>query len=356
MNAEAAQAAAAGVDTPVALLDEPALERNLQAMAELAARAGLRLRPHAKTHKSGWIARRQVELGAVGVTAATLQEAEVFAAAGVEDLLVAFPPVGEPRLRRLSALAARVGRLAVSLDDVAVAKSLPESVEVLWEVDTGLHRLGTATGEPTAAAVGKLVAAIGQERFRGLLTHGGHAYRGDRAAAAEDERRGLVDSAELLRRRGIEVRELSVGSTPTAGFAAAGSGLTEMRPGTYVFGDANQVALGSQALADCALAVAATVVSVHSGWFVVDAGSKALSSDLRVPGLESWGSVLGRPELRLTRLSEEHGVVEGGSAAVGDRLLIVPAHACTCVNLHPALLVFGRGTRWEPVSARGWRS
>jgi D-serine deaminase-like pyridoxal phosphate-dependent protein len=357
MNAEQALAATEGIDTPVAVLDEAAMERNLTAMARHAAGAGLALRPHAKTHKSGWIGMRQVEHGAIGLTVATLQEAETFAAAGVDDLLVAFPPAGEARLRRLAALAPRVRRLAVGLDDVELARQVPEAVEVLWEVDTGLHRVGTEPGEPTARAVQELVAAIGQARFRGLVTHGGHAYGGDRRGAAEDERSGLVATAELLRQAGVEVRELSVGSTPTAGFATAGSGLTEMRPGTYVFGDANQVVLGSHALADCALAVAATVVSRHASWFVVDAGSKALPADLRVTGLQGFGTVVGRPELRVERLSEEHAVVEGGSAAVGDRLLILPAHVCTAVNLHPELLVFGpAGIRWEPVTARGWRS
>jgi len=356
MNAEQALAASEGVDTPVAVLDEAAMNRNLVAMARHAAGAGLALRPHAKTHKSGWIGLRQIEHGATGLTVATLHEAEAFAAAGVDDLLVAFPPAGEARLRRLAALAPGLRRLAVALDDVELARQVPGAVEVMWEVDTGLHRVGTEPGETTVRAVQELLAAIGPARFRGLMTHGGHAYQGDRKGAAEDERSGLVATAERLRQAGVEVRELSVGSTPTAGFATAGSGLTEMRPGTYVFGDANQVALGSHALADCALAVAATVVSRHAGWFVVDAGSKALPADLRVPGLQGFGSVVGRPELRVERLSEEHAVLEGGSAEIGERLLILPAHVCTAVNLHPELLVFGAaGTRWEPVTARGWR-
>lgn len=360
MNAEAALAAAAPFETPLAVVDERALEANLAAMARLAAGAGLALRPHAKTHKSGWIGRRQLDHGASGLTVATLREAEAFADAGVDDLLVAFPPVGEARLRRLGLLAERVRRLAVSLDSVEVARGVPAAVEILWEVDTGLHRLGTEPGRPTAEAVAELVKAVGQQRFRGLATHAGHAYaardEAGRRAAAHDESHGLVRSAHLLREAGIEVRELSVGSTPTAGYAAVESGLTEMRPGTYVFGDANQVTLGSHALAGCALAVVATVVSAHRDRLVLDAGTKALSNDLRVAGLESWGLVLGRPELRVARLNEEHAVVEGGAAEVGDRLLVVPAHACTCVNLHPELLVFdGQSRRFEPVDARGWR-
>src|SRR5437870_10923049 len=135
------------------------------------------------------MARRQMAYGAVGLTCATYAEAEVFADAGVDDLLIAHPPVGRPKLERLSALASRVKRLAVSLDDVGIAKSLPESVEVLWEVDPGQHRIGTAPGEPTIKAVQELVQAIGAARFRGLITHGGHVY----AATTQNERQLAAD-------------------------------------------------------------------------------------------------------------------------------------------------------------------
>lgn len=355
--------AAEDVVTPVAVVDDEVIERNLARMAKLAANHGVRLRPHAKTHKSGEMARRQMAHGAVGVTAATYVEAEAFAAAGVDDLLIAHPPVGRPKLERLAALARRVRRLAVSLDDVEVARSLPVEVEVLWEVDTGQHRIGTAPGEPTASAVRSLIEAIGQQRFRGLITHAGHAYaatgNADRQRAAMEESDGLLQSADLLRRAGFEVRELSVGSTPTAGLALR-PGITEMRPGTYIYGDANQVALGSQNLEDCALAVVATVVSTPSAdRAVVDAGSKALSADLRVAGLHGYGIVLGREDKTVARLSEEHAVLtgEGGTGLhPGDRVAIVPAHVCTTVNLHPALLLVAAGaSRWLPVDARGWR-
>src|SRR5947199_1013152 len=235
--------------------------------------------------------------GAVGLTCATFTEAEVFADAGVNDLLIAHPPVGRPKLERLAALAKRVKRLAVSLDDVGSAKSMPASVEVLWEVDPGQHRIGTATGGPTVKAVQELIRAIGAERFRGLITHGGHVYaaatQNERQLAADQETDGISTTADMLRKAGIEVRELSVGSTPTAGLALGG-GITEMRPGTYVYGDANQVMLGSQDLEDCALVVVATVVSTPApDRAVVDAGSKALCADLRVAGLNSFGMVLG---------------------------------------------------------------
>lgn len=362
----AALAVTAGVETPFAAVDEPVRERNLARMQALATSLGLRLRPHAKTHKSAFVARRQIALGASGLTVATLLEAEVFADAGVEDLLLAHNPVGESKLNRLRELAHRVPRLAVAVDSVTVATSLPAEVDVLWEVDTGLHRLGTGPGMPTVKAVQQLVHAIGPGRFRGLLTHGGHAYRAtadaELLAATREETGGLVETAAMLRAAGIEVRELSIGSTPTTLHLDQVSGATEMRPGTYVYGDANQVQLGSQLLADCALAIVATVISTpEARRAVVDAGSKALSADLRVAGVDGYGIVFEHPSLRLERLSEEHGVLVSGESTglrIGDRLAIVPNHACTAVNLHSAMVVIEEagGFRWEPVDARGWRS
>src|SRR5438094_8468185 len=235
----------------------------------------------------------------------TFMEAEVFADAGVNDLLIAHPPVGRPKLDRLAALARRVKRLAVSLDNVGVAKSLPASVEVLWEVDPGQHRIGTLPGEPTVKAAQELIRAIGAERFRGLITHGGHVYAAtnqqERQMAADQENKAVTRTAGMLRGAGIEVQEVSIGSTPTAGLAL-GDGITEIRPGTYIYGDANQVTLGSQRLEDCALAVVATVVSTPAAdHAVVDAGSKALSADLRVAGLEAYGTVLGRNDITVAR-------------------------------------------------------
>jgi D-serine deaminase-like pyridoxal phosphate-dependent protein len=365
VDLERALAAAAGLETPVAVRDDGAMERNLARMAAVAERAGVRLRPHAKTHKSVAVARRQLDHGAVGLTVATLQEAEVFADSGVADILVAHPPAGRPKLNRLTHLAARVQRLAVALDDVELAQEVTAPIEILWEVDTGLHRVGTPAGEATVEAVKRLLAVVGADRFRGLLTHGGHAYRAtdqaQRRAAAAEESEGLAATAELLRAAGVEIREVSVGSTPTAGFAPDFKGVTEIRPGTYVYGDAGQLALGSQLLEDCALVVVAAVVSAPaSDRCVLDCGSKSISADRIVPSLDGYGMVLDHPTLSVARLSEEHTVLTAPDVTglkVGDRVAIIPAHACTTVNLHPYLLAFdatGR-TRWEAVDARGWR-
>src|SRR2546426_8547885 len=214
MDVERILAATEDLITPFAVVDEEIVERNLARMAKLAADHNVRLRPHAKTKKSAYMAKRQIAHGAVGLTCATFTEAEVFADAGVEDLLIAHPPVGRPKLERLAALAKRVKRLAVSVDDVGIAKSLPANVEVLWEVDPGQHRIGTAPGEPTVKAVQELIRAIGAERFRGLITHGGHVYaatdQSERQIAAEQENQAVTATAEMARQAGIEVRELSI--------------------------------------------------------------------------------------------------------------------------------------------------
>jgi len=362
MDLERILAATEDIITPVAVVDEDVVERNLARMAKLAADHNVKLRPHAKTHKSAYMARRQMAYGAVGLTCATFTEAEVFADAGVDDLLIAHPPVGKPKLERLAVLASRIKRLAVSLDDVGVAQGLPQSVEVLWEVDTGQHRIGTLPGQPTAQAVRELVKAIGAHRIRGLITHAGFVYaatnRDERQRAADQESDGLLTTAALLQRNGIDVRELSVGSTPTAGLSLR-DGITDMRPGTYIYGDANQVTLGSQALEDCALAVVGTVVATPApDRAVADAGSKALSADLQVAGLGGYGIVLDHPDLTVARLSEEHTIITANGRTgltIGGRIVIIPAHTCTVVNLHPTMLAVAKGPHWIPVDARGWR-
>jgi D-serine deaminase-like pyridoxal phosphate-dependent protein len=245
-----------------------------------------------------------------------------------------------------------------------VAAALPERVEVLWELDSGHHRVGTAPGEATVAGVTALVAAIGMDRFRGLLTFPGHAYavadRAELGRVADAEHRRMLETAAQLRGAGIPVRELSVGSTPTASWTEAGP--TEMRPGSYVYGDAQQVVLGAMTAAECALGVVATVVSTPGpDRAVIDAGSKALAADSRLSLLRGYGIVTGREDLVLERMSEEHGMLVATAGRtrlrIGDRLVVVPAHCCTTVNLHPALLMVEVGRAWwDPVAARGWQA
>ncbi|MEO8291714.1 MAG: alanine racemase [Actinomycetota bacterium] len=334
------------LDTPALVVDLSVMERNIQAMASFAADAGVRLRPHTKTHKCPEIARMQIDAGASGITVAKLGEAEVMADAGLDDLLVAYPIVGEAKLARLHALRDRA-RVRVSLDSVEVARgvgsvgSAADPVEVLIEVDTGHHRMGRPSGEPTVALVTQVARIPGVEVV-GLLSHAGHAYQAgsdDVAAIAAGEAADLADTAEACGGAGVEIREISVGSTPTARAVSGAAGITESRPGTYVFNDVQQMRLGVATEHDCAARVLATVVA--RPWedrFVIDAGSKSLSSDGGDgPPFPGRGVLAGRPDLVLDLLTEEHGVGHvlpgGGGLSIGDRLEVIPLHVCACVNL-----------------------
>jgi D-serine deaminase-like pyridoxal phosphate-dependent protein len=213
--------------------------------------------------------------------------------------------------------------------------------------------------------VKQLVDYVGIERFRGLLTFPGHVYRypgvEGRRTIAHQEMALLQETAHLLREQQIEVRELSIGSTPTASFAPEVPQMTEMRPGCYVYGDTNQITLGSMSLDACAFGVVATVVSTPApDRAVIDAGTKALSVDLLVPGLVGFGVVLNHPDLVLERLSEEHGVLISKTEThlhLGDRVIIIPVHCCTTVVLHEqVLMVSAEGIAiWDEVGARGWQ-
>ena len=351
------------VPTPALVVELPVLERNLATMAADARRQGATLRPHAKTHKSPEVARRQLALGAVGLTVATVGEAEVFAEAGIDDLFIAYPVWADgSRAARLAALAERT-RLAVGVDSVAGAEALgraraagPGEIEALVEVDSGQHRSGC---RPDEAAVVARAAERAGLTVRGVFTFPGHAYApGAPAAAADDEGRALAAAGAALAAVGIDGPVRSGGSTPTARRAAAG--VNELRPGVYAFNDAQQVALGTCGPDDLALAAVATVVSTpEPGRLVLDAGSKILGAD-RPGWLSGHGLVPDLPGAAVTSLAEHHAVVtlatgQGPGPKVGDRLRVVPNHVCSAVNLVDQLVVTRDGQivdRW-PVAARG---
>jgi D-serine deaminase-like pyridoxal phosphate-dependent protein len=354
------------LETPAVLIELDVLERNLARMAAAARECGVRLRPHAKTHKAIEVGRLQLGAGAVGLSLAKTGEAEAFAQAGFDDIFLAYPIVGESKGRRLLALAERV-RLAVGVDSLEGAATLAgvfqaanRRLDVLLKIDVGFRRVGV-TPDVAPELAGRLASLRGL-RLRGVFTHAGHGYLRDTpeevAAVGRQEGETLAAVAERLRRAGLPVEEVSVGSTPTARHAMAMPGVSECRPGNYVFHDASQVSLGTCGLEDCALSVLATVVSVPAPErAVVDAGSKTLSSDPLRPRAGGHGLVLGRRS-RLERLSEEHGVVavaEGESFRVGERLRLLPNHACVVANLHDRLHAV-RGDRIEDVwrvAARG---
>lgn len=352
-------------DTPFLALDLATLERNLQRMAALAKAAGVKLRPHTKTHKSPYVAKKQLEYGAAGITVAKLGEAEVMADHGIDDILIAFPIVGRNKLKRFSELLRRA-KLTVALDDIAVASGINEvgeahkrRIPIYADIDTGLHRMGRGVEESIEPILE--IAKLPYVEVRGLMSHTGHAY----AKATEEEIRATaIEDAELmnevrsrLAKRGVEVPEISVGASATARFIADIPHATEMRPGMYAFNDRFVMAAGGAEVEDCAVTVVATVVArPEPNRIIIDAGSKTFASDGFRHG--GYGHVIGHPNLTLRSLSEEHGTIQvtgDCSLRIGDVLRIIPNHICPAINLADELYGF-RGGQLEtviPVSARG---
>lgn len=342
------------LQTPLIVIDAPTMTRNITRMAEAAASGGKHLRPHGKTHKSGWIARQQVAAGAIGLTCAKPGEAEVFASAGIEDLRIAYP-LSPTYATRVLALMDRV-RLSIVVDDLGVAQAWSDVMQragrklaVLVKIDVGTHRCGVDPRERDAVAFIVSVSRMPGLELRGVLSHAGHSYAATSAAdvarIAREEIAQLTDLAAGCLTHGVEFPEISVGSTPQALVSATMDGITELRPGNYVFHDRTQVGLGVVDWSGCALRIHASVVSNPSAdRIVLDSGSKVLSSDAaRGHGgpVQGFGVVLGSDgtpdeNLLIERLSEEHAVVRVTGEPrlrIGDRVTIVPNHACVVANL-----------------------
>src|SRR3954453_22984188 len=288
------------LDTPVLTADLDAVERNIARMQGYCDEHGIALRPHIKTHKLPELARRQLEAGARGITCQKLGEAEVMADAGIDDILISFPLVGEAKAERLPALAERITVSTVG-DSAAVAEGLSPALErhgvevgFLVECDTGNGRTGVQTPE-AAADPAALVDRLPGLRFAGLMTY-----------PTPPESAAWLDAARrLIAERGLTVERVSVGGTPTAFATHAVAGITELRPGTYIYGDRACIADGSVPLEDCALRVIATVVSRPTPErAILDAGSKTLTSDLAV-GASGHGLLVEHPEAEVYKLNEE---------------------------------------------------
>lgn len=367
--------------TPAVLIDRTRLLANIDRMQSAASAKGVRLRPHSKTHKSPRIARWQIERGAVGICCAKLGEAEVFADAGITDIRLPYP-LHPTNAARVVALLDRT-HLSFIVDHPTVARgwslamsAVGRAVDVLVKVDVGFHRCGIDPARPDALAFVRDVAAMPGLRLKGLLAHAGHGYHAtcedNLRQIATDEARILTGLADQARQAGVAIEEISAGATPTARFSLEQPGLTEYRPGNYVYFDRTQVGLGAATLDDCALTVLATVVSKPSGdRLILDCGTKTLSSDhARGFGpLEGHGAVfrdtiskpgaLPDPDLIVERLSEEHATVRvvSGSTPLepGDRVRVLPNHSCVVSNLVDHVWVMDGPTTLEalPIAARG---
>lgn len=344
-------------DTPFLAVDLPVLQANIARAQTWADARGLRLRPHVKTHKCIEIGRLQVEAGASGITVATIGEAEVFADAGFDDLFIAYPLWPHPDARaRLAALASR-RRVLIGIDSLDAARGWSGvGARALVEVDSGHHRSGVRPAD--AGQLATDAAASGLDVV-GAFTFPGHSYSPTgRLDAALDEQDALAEAASALRGVGVEPVIISGGSTPS--LEGTGFGMTESRPGVYVFNDAQQWELGSCTPDRIALTCHATVVSHAGGRLVLDAGSKALGAD-RAPWASGFGRLLDHPDARLVILSEHHAVADLVGEALpplGSTVRVVPHHACNAVNLADELAVFDSGRRvgtWA-VAARGRNS
>lgn len=358
------------LDTPALIVDIDKLKHNIADMAEFAASEGILLRPHAKTHKTPEIAALQLGAGAVGLTVAKLSEAEVFIEAGCREILVAYPLVGESKHRRLIALCRRAN-ITTLVDHRDIAQGLSRSLSanglelpVMVEIDTGLTRCGVQPGAP-ALELAHHVARLPGLRFAGLLTHEGHAQ----LAGAPDQVQAtglsagqmMAETAELIRKSGLEVPIISVGLTATAKITATVAGVTETRPGIYVFYDRSEVLHQVVPPERCAARVLATVATRPTAdRIILDAGTKALTSDRAgvSPPVSGHGIVVGHPDWEVSSLSEEHGattIPSDDPVQIGERVEIIPNHICPVVNLFDSMVIT-QGERvidrWA-VAARG---
>lgn len=345
----------AEIDTPAVLIDLDRAERNIANAQKAADAAGVKLRPHIKTHKLPFFAKKQIEAGAAGITCQKIGEAEVMADAGLTDIFLPYNIIGKAKLERLLELHKRV-TLSVTADSATTIAGLAEvftdptrPLKVLVECDTGAARCGVQTPQEVLTLARQIDATPGLA-FGGLMTY-------PAAGAPEAAEAWLAAARDLLKQKGLACETVTSGGTPDMWRKPDAAIVTEYRPGTYIYMDRYQVEKGAATADDCALTVLATVVSVPTPTrAILDSGSKALSSDLL--GLADHGELVGIPGARVTALSEEHGKVEltgGATLGVGDRVRVLPDHACVVTNLFDEVyLVSGdRVVDVLPVAARG---
>jgi D-serine deaminase-like pyridoxal phosphate-dependent protein len=350
--------------TPALVVSGAAVRANIATMQSYCNEKGLKLAPHTKTHKSRLVGGLQVEAGATALTVAKGGEAEIMGEVSSE-VFVAYPPIGKARLGKVTELA-KNKRVRVGIDSLEAAEYVSAGVEkagvqigVLVDLDVGFHRTGVRGIDDAL----QLATAI--EKLPGLALRGVMCFPGNVGSTATDPQWQIYKDQlgtflERWNQLGLPTPIVSGGSTPTAKLSHLNPWLTEIRPGTYVYNDVNELKLGVATLDQCAARVCCTVVSrPTSAKCIVDAGSKTLSSDRCGPAPDSgFGLVIEHPEAKISRLSEEYGEIEfpDGQVApsVGTRLMIVPNHICVCVNLQNSFYwIEGSDVMQKPVDARG---
>lgn len=367
------------LSTPSLLIDKTRLDANLRRMQDRAEANDVALRPHTKTHKSIDLARKQLDFGSRGIAVAKVGEAEVFAAAGFDDIRIAYLVIGDEKLARIARMLEKT-RISFCVDSIEGARRASDyfaehglTAEVLVEVDCGYGRCGVFWDETQSVEFAKTVSAMPGLQLVGILTHAGHSYAGPKSdeetkegalrRVSAEERDRMTEFAARLAEAGVpQARpdgnfEISIGSTPSMRYfenrSTRGFCVTEIRPGNYVFNDRIQVSLEVAEWTDCALTVQTTVISVHrnrdgSERIFLDAGKKVFTSD-GAPLMEGFGTILYNsrtmdplPHAMITGFSEEHGWVRvrgGSTLRIGDRVRVVPNHACVAVNTQKSLYV-----------------
>lgn len=360
------------LETPCLVIDMEKTKANIRSMQEAADRNHCKLRPHIKTHKMPMFARMQVEAGADGITCAKVSEAEVMAEGGLEDIFLAYPQIGAGRIKRVIALARKVKRLIVAVDSLEGAVPLNEAakeagiyLEIRMEIDTGAKRTGIVRTK--AVELAKELANLSNLKLTGIYTFKSLVYQDeptlDKVIAGKEEGEMMEQLAVDIRAAGIDIKDISAGSTPTGEEVAKTGKVTEIRPGTYIFKDIMLCHEGAAVYEDIAVRYYATVVSTPcKEYAVIDGGTKTFPMDILLdvepyhyPG---YAVVEGNEDLQLRRMNEEHGIITSKKGdtglKVGDKVVLVPIHVCTAINMQNQVYVdYGDYLEKEPVKARG---
>lgn len=361
------------IETPALIIDMAQVEKNIENWQKMISEKGCTLRPHIKTHKIVRFARMQIEAGAVGVTCAKLGEAEVMAAGGIKDIFIAYPIIGAEKIERLLCLARQI-RIIGTVDSLVGAKAISEAavshgqeLEIRMEIDTGYERTGCPVEK--AVELAKEIQKLPGLKLTGIFTFHSNTFEGkptmDMEAAGHEEGRIMTELAGQMRDAGIPIKDVSGGSTPTAEFVADNPGMTEVRPGTYIFHDAAKVKQKAATPEECCAVIKVTVVSTPTAKrAIIDGGSKVFSGDTKIRTapmyLPGYGKIVGHDNLIFDHMSEEHGVIiaengEDTGLQVGDILYIIPNHVCTSINLRDFVWIKEKDNTYTKtrVDARG---
>lgn len=341
------------LDTPVAIVDMDIMERNIKNMAEFTKKVGINLRPHVKTHKIPEIAKKQIKAGAIGITVAKISEAEIMEKSGIRDIYICTPIVGEEKVKKLMALSKKINKLYIAVDDIYQAEQLSRKaiknnikINVIILIELGFKRCGVLPGKPALKLAEKL-SKLKNINLCGIAGYAGHVYNAKTVQEIErigkEEGKVMVEQANELRKHGFNINIVSVGSTPTAKTVGKVDGITEIRPGAYIFNDAMEIKLGVATPDTCALTIITTVVSRPTkDRAIIDAGSKVFSSDIGLKNMRGYGIIKNKSKMKLEILHEEHGILKlynsNVNIKIGDRLEIIPNHVCSVVNLFDKLI------------------